>query len=229
MSQSDASKDVFKLNSQDGAQLCRKIARPQLGFDPHSYSLDVATTVMDGINALVTSKCGSGKTGILALLAICIARFGEENSLLPANCRKDFSKKLEKYKIRTMVINSVQIELSQHEDRNLWTDAIEGPTEILLAPEQLEGDGFSKLVDNEKFRDRIYALMVDEVHLASTWSVFFRKAYGRIGRTGARLPSRTRLLLLTATLRKGSHYDNIINMGRPSQKEVREDRSSGAK
>ena len=90
MSQSDASKDVFKLNSQDGAQLCRKIARPQLGFDPHSYSLDVATTVMDGINALVTSKCGSGKTGILALLAICIARFGEENSLLPANCRKDF-------------------------------------------------------------------------------------------------------------------------------------------
>lgn len=52
-----------------------------------------------------------------------------------------------------MVINSVQFELSQRKDRDLWRDAIEGPTTILLAPEQLEGNGFSKLVDNEKFRE----------------------------------------------------------------------------
>lgn len=87
MSESNASQDVFKLSSNGGTKICWEISRSQLGFDPHSYSLEVATTLMDGMDCLATAACGSGKTGILALLAICVVRFGTEPSLLPSSYR----------------------------------------------------------------------------------------------------------------------------------------------
>ncbi|KAF9070440.1 P-loop containing nucleoside triphosphate hydrolase protein [Rhodocollybia butyracea] len=225
MSELNASEGQFELNSQSGKELCRKTAHPQLGFDPHSYSLLVVTALMVGLDALVTSACGSGKTGILALLVICMVRFGLDRSLLPSKYHDiivrnpvilvacptdalevDLAAKLKGYDIKTMVINSDELE----KDRSLWEQAIETPNVILLAPEQLEGNGFAKLLNHPKFTEHVYALVVDEAHLASSWSRFFRKAYGRIGRIRVRLPSRTRLLLLTATLRKGAMYDDII-------------------
>ncbi|KAF9060772.1 hypothetical protein BDP27DRAFT_1429719 [Rhodocollybia butyracea] len=201
MSELNASEGQFELNSQSGKELCRKTARPQLGFDPHSYSLLVVTALMVGLDTLVTLACGSGKTGILALLVICMVCFGLDRSLLPSKYHDiivrnpvilvacptdalevDLAAKLKGYDIKTMVINSDELE----KDRSLWEQAIETPNVILLAPEQLEGNGFAKLLNHPKFTEHVYALVVDEAHLASSWSRFF------------------------STLRKGAMYDDII-------------------
>ncbi len=65
-------------------------------------------------------------------------------------------------------------------------------------------------MDDSSFRARLSLLVVDEAHLVYVWSKLFRKAYGRIGYTRARLDYRVQLLLLNAILRAGAPYDAVM-------------------
>ncbi len=90
MSASDVPSSVFLFNSEEGIKICREIAQPSLGYDPHDYSLDIATKIIDGKDCLVRAACGSGKTGILALLALVMVKLGENPGMIPPNCPMRF-------------------------------------------------------------------------------------------------------------------------------------------
>jgi len=49
--------------------------------------------------------------------------------------------------------------------------------------------GFQQLLQTNKFKNRIYALIVDEIHLLTSWGAGFRPLFQQIGFLRARFPS----------------------------------------
>lgn len=82
---------------------------------------------------------------------------------------------------------------------------------ILLSPEMLSSDGFESLLQKREFSSRLCALGVDEVHLCNSWGDSFRPCFRQIGLVRHRMPSGTKLILLTATLARGPPTTNILN------------------
>ncbi|KAJ3819356.1 P-loop containing nucleoside triphosphate hydrolase protein, partial [Lentinula raphanica] len=221
--------DPFKFTSTEGFELLRQLSEPDLGFMPHDYSLVIAGNILDGLDCLFRSACGSGKTGVLALISLCLARLSDGVSPSPSHsCMNipknpiilvicptdaleiDLEVKLKQFKIKALAINSSLCAISLRDyRRDLWLDAKSADV-ILLAPEQLKGDGFANALKDSDFLARIFLLVVDEVHLVGQWSKYFRKDYGRIGDARNRLKKNTRLLLLTATLPQGQPYDLVL-------------------
>ena len=70
--------------------------------------------------------------------------------------------------------------------------------------------GFQQLLQTNKFKSRVYALIIDEIHLLNSWGAGFRPLFQQIGFLRARFPSKTVLLGLTATLRRGKYKDSVF-------------------
>ncbi|KAF8825886.1 hypothetical protein HHX47_DHR6000571 [Lentinula edodes] len=162
--------NAFRFSSEEGMKLCRELSQPELKFMPHDYSLIIATNIMDGIDCLFRSACGSGKTGILALIALCIVKIGAKNSLVPTKApliipdipvilvicptdalEMDLERKLKSYSIKATAINSDLCAKASHDhEQDLWVTA-KSSNVILLAPEQLEGDGLARALNDASF------------------------------------------------------------------------------
>ncbi len=114
--------------------------------------------------------------------------------------------------IQALAVNSIITERVRNNpscEGNIW-DLVKEAEVVLISSEMLEGDDCRRCMDDPSFRARLSLLVVDEAHLVYVWSKLFRKAYGRIGYTRARLDHRVRLLLLSATLRAGAPYDAVM-------------------
>lgn len=95
--------------------------------------------------------------------------------------------------------------------RNLWRECIEDAALILLSPEQLSSQPFDRLLQNHTFSSRLCALGIDEVHLVQDWGdPFFREAFRHIALVHARMPRRTTLIGLTATLLAGQETQELL-------------------
>lgn len=96
---------------------------------------------------------------------------------------------------------------------DIWdSDSIVGEAAmILLSPEMLSSDGFESLLQKKDFTSRLCALGVDEVHLCNSWGEAFRPSFRQIGLVRRRMPARTNLILLTATLAAGPPTTNVLN------------------
>ncbi|KAJ7599073.1 hypothetical protein C8J56DRAFT_181498 [Mycena floridula] len=153
MSAPDAPNPEFIFYSADGIKLCREIAQKYLPYDPHDYSLEAVGHIAQGNDVLVRSGCASGKTGIIALLAIILLEFGNNPSAIPGATRQKFVKdpaivvicptnalevdietKLAKLKIKAIAINAALLAAAE---TDLWTQAAVNATVILLSPEKL--------------------------------------------------------------------------------------------
>ncbi|KAJ3735283.1 P-loop containing nucleoside triphosphate hydrolase protein [Lentinula guzmanii] len=219
---------LFRFSSDAGLHLCRQLSEKDLHFVPHDYSLIVATNVLDGVDCLFRSACGSGKTGVLALIALCIGKMGKNPSAIPTAYRSripekpvilvacptdaleiDLEAKLRSYNVKALAINSDLLADAFKRNEDIWDTAKQAEV-LLVSPEMLEGDAFANALKDKSFFHRIYLLVVDEVHLVYQWSKLFRKAYGNIGITRNRLDKKTRLLLLSATVRSGPPYTHIL-------------------
>ena len=94
---------------------------------------------------------------------------------------------------------------------NLWRECIEDTTLILLSPEQLSSQPFDRLLQNNTFSSRLCALGIDEVHLVQDWGdPSFREAFRHISLVHARMPRRTTLIGLTATLLAGQENQELL-------------------
>ncbi|KAF9038842.1 hypothetical protein BDZ89DRAFT_1216541 [Hymenopellis radicata] len=155
MAQRDASLPKFYFDSTQGRLICRKLARPDLNYDPHDYSLDVGVKVLDGLDCVVRAACGSGKTGVMALLAILFKKLAADSSLYPPNparplvkdpiilvicptnaLEKDLEKKLCMFGIQAIAINAVlaeKVRIDPNADGDIW-DLAKEATVILLSP-----------------------------------------------------------------------------------------------
>ena len=98
----------------------------------------------------------------------------------------------------------------EREGKHIWKHVESDMTVLLLSPEMLATPGLHQLLQNNKFKSRIYALIVDEIHLLISWGAGFRPLFQQIGFLRARFPTGTTLLGLTATLRKGKYKDNVF-------------------
>lgn len=95
--------------------------------------------------------------------------------------------------------------------RSLWRECIEDTTLILLSPEQLTSQPFDRLLQNPTFSSRLSALGIDEVHLVQDWGdPSFREAFRHIALVHARMPRRTTLIGLTATLLAGQETQELL-------------------
>lgn len=113
--------------------------------------------------------------------------------------------------LTVLVINHQTLEDARKSRQpSLWIRARQHVSIIILSPEMLASKGFEKLIQHADFSARECGLGVDEIHLLETWGAGFRKAFWQIGHVRARLPTRTVLIGLTATLAAGPSTENVF-------------------
>jgi len=69
-------KAAFHFYSAKGRLILRDILQDQLPFHPHDYSIDVIAKILDREDCLVRTATASGKTGIIAMLALVTGSLG---------------------------------------------------------------------------------------------------------------------------------------------------------
>jgi superfamily II DNA helicase RecQ len=93
---------------------------------------------------------------------------------------------------------------------DLWARA-KTASILLLGPEMLSGQGFSTLLGTTAgFWERVFLLVIDELHLLDEWGPGFRQAFLQIASMWARFPPGTPIMGLTATLLAGAPTDRIL-------------------
>jgi superfamily II DNA helicase RecQ len=92
------------------------------------------------------------------------------------------------------------MEMAQ-EGKHIWKH-VESCTTVLLIciPGDACTPGFQQLLQTNKFKNRIYMLIIDEIHLLISWGAGFHPLFQQIGFLRARFPSDTVLVGLMATL-----------------------------
>ena len=91
---------------------------------------------------------------------------------------------------------------------NIWS-RMETASVIILSPEQLGSPPFEVSLQKDKFHDRVYLLVVDEIHVLYSWGQSFRVAFKHIGPMRDRFRSRLVMVGATATLLHGYQTNNI--------------------
>ncbi|KAK7002117.1 hypothetical protein R3P38DRAFT_3215928 [Favolaschia claudopus] len=82
--------------------------------------------------------------------------------------------------INALTINSDTVAAAGMNRRDLWIEAREGVSMLILAPEQLISKSFRDLLAHEPFYDRVCVLGVDGIHLLVEWGLEFWKAFKQI-------------------------------------------------
>ena len=113
------------------------------------------------------------------------------------------------YGLSVKAINAVTKMEMEREGKHIWKHVESHTTVLLISPETLATPGLQQLLQTNKFKNRIYALIIDEIHLLISWGASFRRLFRQIAFLHARFPSDTILLGLTATLRMGKYTDSI--------------------
>jgi len=114
---------------------------------------------------------------------------------------------LTSWKISAIALNGDVLSAAQTSGTraDLW-DRARASRVVLMSPELLKSDVVRVELNldgtSSKFKQRCTVLVCDEAHLVWSWGRHWREAYVQIGPMRNRLHDRTRLLLLTATLRK---------------------------
>ena len=107
------------------------------------------------------------------------------------------------YGLLVKAINAVMKMEMKQEGKHIWKYVESHTTMLLISPEMLATPGFQQLLQTNKFKNRIYALIIDEIHLLISWGAGFCPLFQQIGFLCARFPSDSVLLVLMATLQKG--------------------------
>lgn len=114
-----------------------------------------------------------------------------------------------KYGLSAKSINAVTKAEAEKEGINIWNIAEEKINVILVSPEMLTTPGFGYLITSSKFRRRLCAIGVDEVHLLDSWGESFRPAFRQIAYIQARFPTHVVMFSMTATLHIGRHTESV--------------------
>jgi superfamily II DNA helicase RecQ len=114
------------------------------------------------------------------------------------------------FNLNAKAINAVTKIKAEKEGVNILRQVQEQVSVLLVSPEMLSTPGFENMLQQKVFKERVFGLIVDEIHLLNTWGAGFRPMFLQIGYIRARFPTDTILMGLTATLRKGKHTDSVL-------------------
>ena len=92
MDSSSTKNKVFDFYSADGRDLIRKTTQELLPFDPHGWSVDVVAKLIDQVDVLVRTATASGKTGIIAMLAVVLEKIGSDDTFSPRHYQRWFDR-----------------------------------------------------------------------------------------------------------------------------------------
>ena len=82
----DASQYLFSTPA--GHRLARSILRPQLPYDPHDAQLEGICKAVDGIDIMVLTPTGSGKTGYLTMYMLLMISLAANPKLVAPSMKK---------------------------------------------------------------------------------------------------------------------------------------------
>ncbi|KAJ7126642.1 P-loop containing nucleoside triphosphate hydrolase protein, partial [Mycena filopes] len=196
-------------------------------FEPHHYQIDGVCKILSGVDLVASTPTGSGKTGYLFLSILVMIAIAKKPSLCPGvkfpmnpviivvcptnSIEQQMDTNMADLGIAALTINADTVTAARIAgEQDLWVRAQEGVSMLILGPEQLISPGFRTLIGLDSFYDRVCVLGVDEIHLLVQWGLSFRKAFAQIGLMRARLPPRTPVIGLTATLLSDTKVENSI-------------------
>ncbi|KAK7021361.1 hypothetical protein VNI00_017412 [Paramarasmius palmivorus] len=217
----------FKFSTDAGRDLCRQILRESIQEEPHEHQLDVITKLLDRVDVLSLVYTGGGKSGYIYMTLKVILKILECPSLCPeakfrpdpiivvvcptTALEQDLEFKMRKYDIPALVINKEQKDEAAKQDKDLFAEARKGYNVILVTPEMLSSPSFGWFIHLSDIIPRLFALMIDEVHLLHVWGPAFRPEYMQIGHLRKRFPEHTVMAAFTATLWSGQPRDAVCH------------------
>ncbi|KAF8890214.1 hypothetical protein BD779DRAFT_1671541 [Infundibulicybe gibba] len=159
--------DLKHPNDSDHDLACR-ILRPMLPYEPHDYIIEGICSVMNGRDLLATTVTGGGKTGFFLMLMLVASAISKDPALSPNQknipkdpamilicptkaLQEDMSLKMISLGLKMLVMNNDTYLEGIKNGVDLWAEAREKYTMILLSPEQLVNRGFSQLLENTAF------------------------------------------------------------------------------
>ncbi|KAG8727287.1 hypothetical protein FRC10_006258, partial [Ceratobasidium sp. 414] len=167
----------------------------QFGWtEAKQFQVDGGIYQMEGVNVIVHVGTGSGKTAVAAAPFVLpqnrkkITIFVSPLMVLQTEMAKTFTNK---YHVPAVVINST---LSSSKLTQVIQDILDSKYRIILISPEKE------LLTNDDFKKHILAVIIDEVHCVSFWSITFCKKYGLLHLVRSYLPKTVPFIGLSATL-----------------------------
>ncbi|THU82398.1 hypothetical protein K435DRAFT_766589 [Dendrothele bispora CBS 962.96] len=223
------------LSCPENLAQVRQLLRPRFSHDLHDYALEGICKAADGLHVVSVVKTGGGKTtfftGFIALL--------QELSKLPANhalktclvrtfpdhplsiivyptkgLEVEMEQTFNSLAIKSLAINEDTLAAARRQHENLWHTATNSSLScLILSPEQLTSRHFHIFLLDKSVFARIVCLGVDEIHLILSWGLpQFRSSFRDIGNALMRLPARTTLIGVTATLAAGNPTQKLVDI-----------------
>jgi len=90
------------------------------------------------------------------------------------------------FKLEARAINAVTKMTAEKEGVNIWRQVQVQVSVLLVSPEMLSTPGFENLLQEKIFKQRVFGLIVDEIHLLNSWGAGFRPMFLQIGYIRAR-------------------------------------------
>jgi hypothetical protein len=84
MSPNETLNKCYRFSSTEGRHLVRKILVNALPFEPHDDQIAGVCKTLDGIDILIVSATGSGKTGYFFMVLIVIIAINKNPELCPS-------------------------------------------------------------------------------------------------------------------------------------------------
>lgn len=217
MSMHDSTLDNTILNNtltypQNGDQLCKDV----FGFAPKSEQRQVAEHIGRGEDCILVAGCGWGKTlayflplilwktRVIVIISPLVALMDEQHEKLSA-----------------VNISSIPIHGGRKAPDDIEERLMNGRySAVFMSPETAFGSQFKSIWDEEAWRSRVQAIVIDEAHCICTWGPDFRKDYSRIGELRSRIPPGVAFVAVSATLhdqyiedvRNSLHYSNNVTI-----------------
>jgi hypothetical protein len=86
--ESDDDDSEYVFSNPEGHKLARKILRPQLPYDPHDAQIEGICKAIDGVDIMVLTPTGSGKTGYLTMYMLLVRSLAADSGLVKPRTKK---------------------------------------------------------------------------------------------------------------------------------------------
>jgi len=197
----------------NGDELCERV----FGFKPKVEQRQVAEHIGRGEDCILIAGCGWGKTLAYFLpLVLWEGRVVVVISPLVALMEEQHGK------LQETNISSIPLNSGRQPPHNLEQELISGKYRaVFLSPETAFNNvRFGMLWNEDGWRSKVQAVVIDEAHCISTWGSDFRKDYSRIGELRSIIPPGIAFVAVSATLhgdilqdvKRSLHFDNTVKV-----------------
>lgn len=104
---------------------------------------------------------------------------------------------------KAVSVTAESLKVALKEGRNLLKDRLTSVAERLVSPD------VDAILGDERFRENLVLLGIDEAHILVPWGKDFRQAYHQISLLRLRLPSHTALIAVSATISPGTEFNSL--------------------